>query len=127
MGTQDRFLMELYRQTEGRSDRTVHAYLHVAKPLHLSEVETEFSVTMLAREGLIARDTMFDRLIWLTLTGIAMCEQRHTADTLVHDTVMDDIYIPLIALRETYASIGGGEVTSRRLTHSHVTVPDRRR
>jgi hypothetical protein len=127
LGTQDRFLMELYRRAEGRSDRTVHAYLHIAKPLHLSEADTEFSITMLVREGLIARDSMFDRLIWLTLTGIAICEQQHTADTLVHDAAKDDIYVPLVALRETYASIGDGGVASRRLTHSHVTVPDGRR
>ena len=100
MGAQDRFLRELYRRTEGRSDRTVHAYLHVGKQLRLSEMETAFSITMLVREGLIARDSMFDRLIWLTPTGIAACEQRHMGNTLVHDAAMDDFYAPLMALRE---------------------------
>jgi hypothetical protein len=98
--------MELYRRTDGRSDRTVHAHLHIAMPLHLSEKEVQSSITLLVREGSIATDPMFDRLIFLTPTGIAACELRTIADTAAHDAVIDETYIPLVALRETYACIG---------------------
>jgi hypothetical protein len=106
MRAQDRFLLELYRRTEGRSDRTVHAHLHIAKPLHLSEREATSSIRMLVREGLIATDPMFDRLICLTPTGIAACERQQTGNSIARDVTTSDTYVPLVALRETYAHIG---------------------
>ena len=116
MRAQDRFLMELYRRTEGRSDRTVHAHLHVAKPLRLSEMEATSSIRMLLREGLIATDPMFERLIFLTPSGIAACERQQTGDMVVHDTPARDTYVPLVALRETYAHIGTASLERELVT-----------
>lgn len=116
MRTQDRFLMELYRRTEGRSDRTVHAHLHIAKPLRLSEMEATSRVRMLVRAGLIATDPMFDRLIFLTPSGIAACERQRAEGIVVDDTITSDIYVPLVALRETYAHIGTASLERELVT-----------
>ena len=105
MRTQDRFLMELYRRTDGQCNCTVHSWLHVAKPLRLSEAEARMSIMALVREGLIGVDTMFNRLIWLTPTGVVACEQCRNEDTLAEETAKEDTYVPLIALRGTYADI----------------------
>jgi hypothetical protein len=105
MRARDRFLAELYRRTDGRCDRTVHAYRHVAKPLHLSEMEARSAMSALVRDGLIEADSMFDRLIWLTPTGITACEQRQPTDTIMHEMATSDTYVPLMALRGVYADI----------------------
>ncbi len=105
MRARERFLMELYRRAEGRRDRTIHAHLHVAKPLHLSEAEARAAIAALLRDGLIEADAMYDRLIWLTPRGIAACEQGRAVDAIVPETVTADDYVLLTALRGVYAGI----------------------
>jgi hypothetical protein len=73
MGANDRFLMRVYDRTGGRADRTVHAYLHVAKPLALSLAEMRMRVETLIDAGLIEADPGFDRLIRLTPVGVSAC------------------------------------------------------
>jgi hypothetical protein len=84
MHAKDRFLIQLFERADGRTDRTFHSHLHIAGPLGLSRAEARASVAVLLREGLIAADPMFDRLIALTPAGIAACTRRGT-DMVVHE------------------------------------------
>jgi len=93
MRPQDRFLRKLFEQTDGRTDRTVHAFLHVARPLALSPEEARTTVSALVREGLIGMDPMFDRLIWLTPAGAAADRRLHTVD-VVGDIARDASILP---------------------------------
>jgi hypothetical protein len=117
MRVRDRFLMELYRRTDGRSDRTVYAHLHVAKPLHLSDMEARLSIAALLRDGVIEADAMYDRLIWLTPTGTDACERQQAADTLIYEEMAtSDPYIPLMALRGVYADIDAAAMEQELIT-----------
>jgi hypothetical protein len=83
MRANDRFLMHLYERTGGRVDCTVHAYLHIAKPLALSLAEMQMRVETLIDAGLIEADPEFDRLIRLTPSGIAACARLVAVDAVV--------------------------------------------
>lgn len=93
MRARDRFPRKLFEQTGGRTDRTVHALLHVARPLALSPDETRAAITALIRDGLIGVDPMFDRLIWLTPAGLAACTRPYTIDVIA-DTVRNAPHVP---------------------------------
>lgn len=80
MCARDRFLRGLYERTGGRTDRTVHAYLHVAIPHEISLAEMRAAVAALADAGLVEVDPGFDRLIRLTPAGVAACQGVGTAD-----------------------------------------------
>ncbi len=80
---QDRFLRQLFDRTGGRIDQTVHAVLHVARPLALSPAETDASIRALVRAGLSGVDSMFDRLIWLTPAGAAACTRLSATDIVL--------------------------------------------
>jgi len=60
------FLKRLHERTGGRTDRTLHAYLHIAKPLGLTVAEMQVTVGDLIAHGLVEVDPGFDRLIRLT-------------------------------------------------------------
>jgi hypothetical protein len=62
-------------------DRTVHSYLHVAKPLALSMVEMQASTGALIEGGMIEADPGYDRLIRLTPVGAAVCRFTHVMKT----------------------------------------------
>jgi hypothetical protein len=83
MGANDRFLMRAYDRTGGRADRTVHAYLHVAKPLALSLAEMRMRVETLIHTGLIEADPGFDRLIRLTPVGVSTCARLVAVDAVL--------------------------------------------
>jgi hypothetical protein len=85
MDTKERFLTQLFERTDGRIDRTLHAYLHIAKPLRLSLTETQACVHALVEDGLIEADAMFDSLIWLTPKGVAVCRRCLATDAVVAD------------------------------------------
>lgn len=74
--------MRLYERAGGQANRTLHSHRHIAGPLGLSHADTRISVAALLREGLIAVDPMFDRLIALTPAGVAACT-RHAVDTKI--------------------------------------------
>jgi hypothetical protein len=83
MRANDRFLMHVYDRTNGRTDRTIHAYLHIAKPLALSLAEMRMRVETLIDAGLIEADPGFDRLIRLTPVGVATCARQVAVDAVV--------------------------------------------
>jgi hypothetical protein len=83
MRANDRFLTQLYHRTGGRVDRTVHAYLHVAKPLALSLAEMRMRVETLIDAGLIEADPGFDRLIRLTPVAAAACARLFAVDAVI--------------------------------------------
>lgn len=83
MRANDRFLMHLYERTGGRVDCTLHAYLHVAKPLALSLPEMRMRVETLIDAGLFEADPGFDRLIRLTPSGVAACARLVAVDAVL--------------------------------------------
>jgi hypothetical protein len=97
MRARDRFLLHLYDRTGGRTDHTVHAYLHVAKPLALSLAEMRMRVDTLIDAGLIEADPGFDRLIRLTPAGVAICARRgalNPRDTIISATPSPTAPVP---------------------------------
>jgi hypothetical protein len=80
---QDRFLRQLFERTGGQTNQTVHAVLHLARPLALSTTETDASIAALSRAGLIGVDPMFGRLIWLTPAGAAACTRSTATDAVI--------------------------------------------
>ncbi len=82
MDANTRFLTQLYERAGGRIDRTVHSYLHVAKPLAFSMVEMQASANALIEEGMIEADLGYNRLIRLTPRGAAVCRRTHVVETI---------------------------------------------
>lgn len=82
MDAKNRFLTQLYERAGGRIDRTVHSFLHVAKPLAFSMVEMQASADTLCEEGMIEADPGYDRLIRLTPRGAAVCRRTHIVEMI---------------------------------------------
>jgi hypothetical protein len=101
MHAQDRFLMEIYRRTAGRTDRTVHSHRHIAQPLALSDAEVRAYIAALIQQELIAVDPMYDRLIALTPRGAALCAPG-SVDAFIRDLTADDPSDRLLTHPETH-------------------------
>ncbi len=86
MDAKSRFLTQLYERAGGRIDRTMHSYLHVAKPLALSMVEMQASANALIEEGMIEADPGYNRLIRLTPLGATVCCCMHVVETIAPKT-----------------------------------------
>jgi hypothetical protein len=97
MRANDWFLMHIYDRTGGRTDRTLHAYLHVAKPLALSLAEVRMRIEILIDAGLIEADPGFDRLIRLTPAGVATCTRCDAVDAIV-PAPSPVAHVPLFAI-----------------------------
>jgi len=110
MRAKDRFLMALYRRSGGRIDRTFHAYLHIAKPLALSEREARHHLDLLLDKGLIEADPGFDRLIRLTPAGVGACACAGTADVAVREVCPEMALAPLCVLSAP-AGVGSAEAS----------------
>ncbi len=85
MRQRDCFLRRLHERVDGRIDRTVHAYLHIAIPLLLPRGEMERCINDLIALGLIEADPGFAHLIRLTPRGITACEEIGTVESAVFD------------------------------------------
>jgi hypothetical protein len=82
MDAKDRFLTQLYERADGRIDRTVHSYLHVAKPLAYSIIQMQANADALIAEGMIEADPGYNRLIRLTPFGVAVYQRTHVGDAV---------------------------------------------
>ncbi len=98
MRAHDQFLMRLYERTGGRTDRTLHAYLHIARPLALSLAETRACLAALVGAELIEADPEFDRLIRLTPVGAATCARRDAGETVAPLSPRPVAYAPAFVL-----------------------------